>query len=134
MAYLPPDLASQIDSRRGTNGILVETEYKKEYGSSSIHTQNDDFYFHLVKQENGNYCVESCQSSLDFCLENGIISSYLEDEGDYAGPYPVYKVKFNNLLDLDFGNIPNDITRYFRKLEQNNDMEFQKLFILTTNN
>ena len=61
--------------------------------------------------------------NIEKCIQNEIILSEERIYG-YSTPFPVYAVKFNDLFDPSFKELPDNVKKYFEKLQNIDDMEF----------
>jgi len=81
------------------------------------------FYFYVIEYKEGLYHIESFPENIEKCIQNGIILSEERIYG-YSTPFPVYAVKFNDLFDPSFKELPDNVKKYFEKLQNIDDMEF----------
>lgn len=74
-----------------------------------------EFYFIIEGRKENVYFIRSDEKGINFCLENEIITSAENvDRGAFSS---LYKVEFNELLGVEFEEIPANITRHFRDLK-----------------
>ena len=107
ISYLPRCKKLILTKRIDFNGINIRISFQED-GTGSIYS--DEFAITIENYEDGFYVIITSQQSIDFCLNVGIIevSNQLEESR--------YDVKFTNSLNLNFDNLPRNITRYFKNL------------------
>ena len=108
------------------DGLLVEI-ILEESGQESV--WSDFFLLDIVGYDVADQsCYVQHSGGLNFCLENKIITSLLNVDKQTKSKYtdlddPVYLVKFNEEIKLDYYDFPSEILRYFKLPGQKNPHE-----------
>ena len=87
-----------------------------ESGKRIVKVNGD--YLVITEIKDGHYIVNSDQSFIDFCMKNEIITFSSSLPRKHTFQKSTYSVVFNKSLRLDFSDIPEDLTRYFKKTYQ----------------
>jgi hypothetical protein len=91
---------------------------------------SDNFYF-CIKERKGGFCYIDSNTSygIDFCRENNIIV-FLETMGSSDIEFPTYKIEINRGLKLNFNDLPENITNYFKQSRVEDEHTSHKIMFL----
>ena len=96
------------------NEIFI-TILAEENGDRTI--SSDDFTFLVLKCEGEYHHVQCEEFQTDTCLKNGIFETVEIIKEERGFRFPVYSVKLNKALKIDFDTIPMHFKKYFDKSE-----------------